>query len=270
MPRLQGGDLVGIALTEAGGGTGINQAVTRARRVSSNEWRLTGEKLWISRIQEASCFIVFFKFDGSHELSAAIIETDRNGLHREELQPSGLTGWSWGRLRFQDVLVGPDDLLGAIDGGFHLFADHFTYYRPMVAMTALGAATAAFDLAAEFVHERLTSKKIRQPRDTILDDLGRSLVQIRAAILVAVDAISAYRDTGMQAFPRSALAKAHGVDAAYGVVDRLRSGMGAVAIQSQHAVHKIQADLNAFRIADGMHVELIRSAAKAHLTSLTI
>jgi len=59
--RILSGELVGIAATEKHGGSNLYAIKTTAVRGGDGKWSLSGEKCWISRIYEASVFVVFFQ-----------------------------------------------------------------------------------------------------------------------------------------------------------------------------------------------------------------
>jgi alkylation response protein AidB-like acyl-CoA dehydrogenase len=106
LPRLLDGELAGIAVTERTGGSNV-----RRMRTTAKSGVLVGEKCWISRIQEASAFIVFFR--AHDQMTAAIVDANAPGLTRESSRPEGLSGWSWGSLRFDNVPIERHSLLGA-------------------------------------------------------------------------------------------------------------------------------------------------------------
>jgi alkylation response protein AidB-like acyl-CoA dehydrogenase len=99
---LTKGHLVGIAATERHGGSRIRETTTRAVPVGKNRWEISGEKVWVSRLVEASGIVVFFRDPDAH-LSAAITDANTHGLHREPIPPAGLAGWTWGILRLRQV-----------------------------------------------------------------------------------------------------------------------------------------------------------------------
>ena len=78
LPRLIAGDVPGIAITEPIGGSQVHAITTVATTHHDGTWTLTGTKTWISRLNEAAVFIVFFK-DPSGRLTAGIIDAADGG-----------------------------------------------------------------------------------------------------------------------------------------------------------------------------------------------
>ena len=72
-PRLDAGELVGIAATERHGGSRIQEITTRASLDRNGRWRLTGEKCWVSRLLESAAFVVFVR-DPDGRISAVIVD----------------------------------------------------------------------------------------------------------------------------------------------------------------------------------------------------
>ena len=141
------GELAGIAITEPRGGTQVHATTTAATEQHDGNWTVTGTKTWISRLNEASAFIAFFK-NPAMQLTAAVVDAAAPGVDRNAIQPGGLSGWTWGELHLQDVHIQPSDILGGPGQGMLLLREHFAHYRPLVAATALGVAAAVHDLVA--------------------------------------------------------------------------------------------------------------------------
>jgi alkylation response protein AidB-like acyl-CoA dehydrogenase len=76
--RIGTGDLIGIAATERHGRSRIQEMTTRATPASGGGWLISGEKTWISRLNEASAMVVFFRDPDGH-ISAAIVSADSPG-----------------------------------------------------------------------------------------------------------------------------------------------------------------------------------------------
>jgi len=262
LPRLLAGDLAGIAITEPNGGSQVHAITATATTHRDGSWRLTGTKTWISRLHEAAVFIVFFK-DPAGNLCAGIIDARSPGLRREQILPAGLTGWSWGELRLDDVPVPPKDVLGQPGEGMTLLREHFAHYRPLVAATALGAAAAAHDQVARCLSARRGSGVIADLRDNALISLGRSYAQISAALLATLTAFRLSAATHPLAELWGCAVKAHAVDTAFAAASELTLLTGASGFTASSRLTKAIGDLGALRYADGIHDSLYRSAGRA-------
>ncbi|MEU8151813.1 acyl-CoA dehydrogenase family protein [Nonomuraea sp. NPDC048901] len=266
LPRLLAGALPGIAITERCGGSRPRATATQATVCRGGAWAINGTKTWISRLNEAAVFCVFFT-DPAGRLSAGVIDAAAQGLTRRPIQPSGLSGWAWGELHLEDVRVRPCDLLGPPGSGIALLREHFAHYRPLVAATALGAAAAACDTVAAHLIARRAAGVISEVRDNALITLGRAYAQINAALLATLTAqrLSAAGDTRAELW--GCTVKAYGVDVAYTTVSELTLLVGALGFTADSALAKARRDLNGLLYADGIHDSLYRSAGRTLTTT---
>lgn len=262
LPRLLSGAVPGIAITEPHGGSRPHATTTAATVRRDGAWAISGTKTWISRLNEAAVFCVFFT-DPAGRLSAGVIDAAAGGLHRRPLAPSGLTGWAWGELHLDDVLFNPRELLGQPGTGMDLLREHFAHYRPLVAATALGAAAGACDTVAGHLTARRAAGVIADLRDNALITVGRAYAQINAALLAAVTAQRLSAASSAAAHLWGCAVKAHGVDVAYTTTSELTLLVGALGFTAESALAKARRDLNGLLYADGIHDSLYRAAGRA-------
>jgi alkylation response protein AidB-like acyl-CoA dehydrogenase len=262
LSRLLAGELAGIAVTEPHGGTQVHATTTTATECPDGTWTVTGTKTWISRLDEAAVFIVFFK-DPDMRLTAAVLDAAAPGVDRSAILPGGLSGWTWGELHLHDVQLQPSDLLGTPGQGMRLLREHFAHYRPLVAATALGIAAAVHDLVATQLTARQAAGFITQPRDNALITLGRSYAQISAGMLAALTAQRLSDEGHSRAEMWGCAIKAFAVDAASAAVSDLSLLAGAAGWVAGSPLAKAVRDLRALQYADGIHDSLYRSAGRA-------
>jgi alkylation response protein AidB-like acyl-CoA dehydrogenase len=267
--RLRAGDLAGIAMTEQIGGTQVHAITTALVPALAGDWQLIGEKCWISRLAEASVFVVFARVDRDR-IAAVVVDAAAPGIHRDREQPTGLRGWSWGRLTFDGVPVTAADVLSGPDlDGLVVFGQHFAHYRPLVTATALGAAAAAHDTVTAHLADRQHRGEIGRVRDHALITIGRAHAQINSGLLATLHTqrLAAADDPAASLWARNT--KALGVDLAREATDELSVLMGATGFTAEHRLQKTRRDLDALRYADGMHDSLNRSAGHTLLTTAT-
>ena len=91
-------------------------------------------------------------------VTAFVVAGDSEGLtgeHLEMLAPHPI-----GRLTFDGVRVGPDEVLGAVDQGFEVAMRTLDVFRPSVGAYAIGMAQAALDSTIDYVR---TARGIGRP-----------------------------------------------------------------------------------------------------------
>ena len=262
IPKINSGSLVGIAATEEQGGSRVQSTKTIAKRYGKT-YLLTGEKHCISRLKEASVFVVFFKFEQDETLSAALVKPSCRGFKTELWEPMGLCGWSWGRVTLENVPITDQDVLGVRGQGMAIFKEHFVYYRPMVAITALGTAASVLDKVLAHINMRISRRDLSAPRDTALGDIADHYFGINGAILSTMCTLVQVVENTPHSSLWSRGNKAWSVEQAYDAVSKLALLMGAVAFKKDHFVAKALCDLRGLLLADGIHDALRRSSGRA-------
>jgi alkylation response protein AidB-like acyl-CoA dehydrogenase len=262
LPRMLAGALAGIAVTEVQGGSQVHATTTAAVPRRDGSWAVSGTKSWISRLDEAAVFCVFFK-DPAGRLTAGVVDADAAGLCRRPVTPAGLSGWAWGELHLDGVRLRRRDILACAGKGMDLLREHFAHYRPLIAATALGAAAAACDSVAAHLETRREAGFISGPRDNALITLGRAYAQINAAMLAALTAQRLSQADDDKAELWGCAAKAHGVDVAYTVASELSLLVGAPGFVASSQLAKVRRDLNGLLYADGIHDSLYRAVGRA-------
>ena len=264
---LADGALVGIAATERHGGSRIQEIKMRAVAAGPSTWEISGEKVWVSRLDEASAFVIFFR-DPAGTISAAVVSADVAGLSREATVPAGLAGWAWGTLRLAQVRISvDDDLLGGRGDGLALFRRHFATFRPLVAATALGAAAGVHHRVTQALAARQHIGVLPRVRDTALVTLGRTHADLYAALTASLAAVQFTQAGDDHGELWSRVGKAHGVDTARLAVDALSPLVGASEFQADSHIVKVGTDLAGFRYADGIHDSLYRSGGVSLLAA---
>jgi alkylation response protein AidB-like acyl-CoA dehydrogenase len=261
LPRLLAGALAGIAVTETHGGSQVHATTTAGVPRRDGTWAVSGTKAWISRLNEASVFCVFFK-DPAGRLTAGVVDAGAAGLCRRPVTPAGLSGWAWGELHLDGVRLRRSDILARPGEGMDLLREHFAHYRPLVAATALGAAAAACDSVAAHLDTRRKAGFITCLRDNALITLGRAYAQINAAMLAALTAQRLSQANDDRAELWGCAAKAHGVDVAYAAASELSLLAGAPGFAADSQLAKARRDLNGLLYADGIHDSLYRAAGR--------
>ncbi|MFJ2786613.1 acyl-CoA dehydrogenase family protein [Streptomyces sp. NPDC093249] len=150
-PIARGEALVALALTEPGHGTDAAGIGMRAEP-DGDGWLLSGEKTSIMVTAYATHALVFARTggEGAHGISAFYARIDGEGVRKERLTDLGCRSGGRGRLLFDGLRVGPEDLVGMPGGGFTAVMRGFGVSRALIALMAIGVGDAA--LAEAYAH----------------------------------------------------------------------------------------------------------------------
>jgi alkylation response protein AidB-like acyl-CoA dehydrogenase len=239
-----------------------------ARLVPDGEgWWLSGEKCWVSRLEEASAFVVFAK-DPDGRIQAVVVAAEAEGVTRYPETLSGLAGWAWGTLQFHDVRVHGDAVLVVPGGdGERIFREHFAAFRPQVAAIALGTAAGVHSRVLSTLQARVQTGLLPRVRDTALVTLGGTQAAIHGALLAAVTSARLTAQGSPYADVWARATKVHGVETAYRAVQELAPLVGASGFRADSPVGKARADLGGLLYADGIHDALLRSVGRTLIST---
>ncbi|MBS1678204.1 MAG: acyl-CoA dehydrogenase family protein [Actinobacteria bacterium] len=252
LPRVAAGEAAaGFALTESDAGSDVAALSLRAER-DGEGFRLTGEKVWISNAPEADFYTVFARTTagaGARGLSAFLVPGDSAGLSGEPLRL--LSPHPIGRLRFEDVYVAPEQLLGEVDGGFRVAMRTLDMFRPSVGAFAIGMAQAALDAAVSHAGSRQAFGRPLKDLQALSHRLADVVARVHAARLAVHEAATAY-DCGIRPVTQlSAIAKLLATEVAQEAVDLAIQVHGARGLEQGHLLEHLYREVRAPRIYEG-------------------
>ena len=157
-PLNRGEDIGAFALSEAGAGSDV-VAMTTTAEPDGDGYVLSGGKLWISNGSVADTVIVFAKTDaaaGHRGISAFIVRpgTDDGFVVEGTEEKLGDKGCPTAELRFDDLHLPADRLLGEEGEGFVQALKTLNGGRITIAARSVGIARAAFEAARSYAGER--------------------------------------------------------------------------------------------------------------------
>src|SRR6056297_1909552 len=159
-PLNTGEDIGAFALSEAGAGSDVPAMDTTAEYdADAGEYVVNGGKLWISNGSVADTVTLFAKTDpdaGNKGISSFIVRPEEDdGFHVEGTEDKlGDKGCPTAELRFDDMRIPEDRLLGDEGDGFVHALKTLNGGRITIAARSVGIAQAALDEAATYANER--------------------------------------------------------------------------------------------------------------------
>jgi len=249
LPKVAAGNAIAAyALTEPETGSDAANIAMRADQVDG-EWRLTGEKSYISNGTIADVLTVFARTgeDGAKGISAFIVRADDPGLTVAErihvIAPHPLA-----RLKFDQVGADP---LGAEGDGFKVAMQTLNLFRVTVGAAALGFARRALDEALAFSRTRKLGNATLADNAVTQATLGDMATSIDASALLIARA-AWQQDTGADDNRRAAaMAKLHATESAQQVIDSAVQLHGGLGVTVGSKVEELYREIRALRIYEG-------------------
>ncbi|SEW00494.1 acyl-CoA dehydrogenase [Natrinema salifodinae] len=157
-PLAEGRDIGAFALSEAGAGSDVPAMETTAEK-EGDEYVIDGGKLWISNGSVADTVTLFAKTDpeaGNKGISSFIVrpEEDDGFIVEGTEEKLGDKGCPTAELRFDDLRIPEDRLLGEEGEGFVHALKTLNGGRITIAARGVGIARAAFEEARDYANER--------------------------------------------------------------------------------------------------------------------
>ena len=251
IPRLSAGSAVAaFALSEPDAGSDVAALALRAEP-DGDSYRLTGTKMWISNAPDADVYSVFARTsdNGAKGITAFVVPGDSDGLTGEPIEL--VSPHPVGRLDFDGVPVGPEQVLGEVDGGFKVAMETLDLFRPSVGAFGVGMAQAALDAAVSHTAERQAFGKTLAEFQAVSHQLADAATEIQAARLLVREAATQY-DAGVRPVRKaSAMAKLFATETAQRAVDVAIQVHGARALEKGHLLEHLYREVRAPRIYEG-------------------
>ncbi len=253
--RLRGDELAALAITEPQIGSDTSRMQTTAV-LKGDRWVLNGEKRFITGGGLADYLTLFAITDsGVHPhkgMSTFIVPMDHPGvtIHRQ-LDEVIMADWMdnvW--IGFDQVDIPKENLLGPLNGGFHVLMDELDTERVTYCMAALGSARRALEIAAEYSTKRI---QFKQPI-AMFEGVSFKLAEMYAALDAARQVV--YRtakmvDAGVPAQRESAVTKLFVAESVWRIVDHAMQVLGGIGYTTDFPVQAIFRNARLLRIGAG-------------------
>lgn len=241
-------------VTEPSAGSDVAATKTKAEK-KGNEWILNGEKMWITNGGVANWYFVLAKSDPTKKAGQAftgfIVDADSPGI------TVGKKEWNMGQkasntcgIKFEDVIVPNENVLGQPGFGFKIAMAAFDNTRPLVAASALGLAQRALDEATQYALQRKTFGKLIAEHQAVAFMLADMAIGIESS--KAITYRSAWEiDQGHQNTYYASIAKALASDVANQAAANAVQIFGGNGYNSEYPVEKLIRDAKIFQIYEG-------------------
>ena len=254
-PTVKGDKRIAFTLTEADAGTGADLKSTVRRE--GDVYLLNGEKHLITFGVTCDWWLLTARLEGTtgHEDTVALL-VPNTGLPGAEViddsQTMGITGTDHAILNFRDTPVPVSALVGEEGQGLEVALGGFLLpSRISVAMSCVGLAERAQQLAVDYAKARVTFGKPLAKRQAIQFMLARSHAAILAARALVLEAGRGFEDGRPDAAALSSASKMVAVDMLAQVTDNALQVFGGRGYFKRETIERVYRDARAQRFEEG-------------------
>jgi alkylation response protein AidB-like acyl-CoA dehydrogenase len=211
-----------FAITEPDAGSNTHNIATAATR-DGDTWRIRGQKCYISGADEAEQVLVVARTGvdakGRGRLSLFVVDLDAKGLTKTPIPVEIVGPEKQFSLFFDDVVVGPDRLVGGEGEALKPLFLGLNPERIMGAATALGTGRYALDKACAYANSRKVWGVPIGAHQGLAHPLAKAKIELELARLMTQKAAWVF-DSGKDAGEPANMAKYAAAEAALACLDQ--------------------------------------------------
>jgi alkylation response protein AidB-like acyl-CoA dehydrogenase len=254
LPSIRGDLKIAFTLTEPTAGTGADLRCSVVRE--GDTYYLSGEKHLITFGTICDYWLLFARLAGTKGADGTVaLLVDRNAGNATvvEMEESmGVRGTDHGRLTFDRTPVPIAQRLGGEGQGLEIALGGFlTPSRISVAMSCVGLARRAHELAIAYARKRETFGKRLEQRQAIRFMIAENATDIEAARQLTLHAARRWEAAAPESAMLSSMAKLQAVDTLTRVSDRALQIHGGIGYWQPNAIERVYRDARAQRFEEG-------------------
>jgi alkylation response protein AidB-like acyl-CoA dehydrogenase len=266
-PLARGEIMAGAGVTEPGSGTDVAGMQTRVRK-DGGDYVLSGSKMWISNLLDASWFITFAQMDPALKhrgISAFVVPADTPGVEVHPVKnKTGFRPLATGELVLNDVRLPREQLVGEEGDGFKVAMCAVENGRLGVAARAVGVLQACLDEALNYARQRETFGQPIGKYQLVQSHITDIALALETSRLLTYK-LAWIKDQGnIRARLASSMAKLHASDQLMQATLKAAQVFGAYACSDEFPVSRYFRDAKFFQVVEGTS-ELHRILVAEHL-----
>ena len=268
LPEMLGGTMLGAySLSEPHAGSDPAAMMTTARRDGEN-YVLNGTKAWVTHGGYADFYTVMARTSGlpgdRDGISCFYIPAGTPGLIADEPERKmGLTGSPTASIRFENLVIPADNLIGEEGAGLKIALAALDAGRLGIAACATGLAQGALDVALDYARNREAFEHPiiqYQGVSFMLADIEATIVSARATLLSA----ARLKDMGLNYSKEASIAKLIATDGAMRATTDAVQVLGGAGYTRDFPVERFMREAKIMQIFEGTN-QIQRVVIARHL-----
>lgn len=252
-PIADGSITMAFAITEPDAGSNSHRITTTARRDGS-DWILSGQKVWISGLDQAQYVLVVGRTEeqktGNLRPALFVVPTDAPGFTFTKIPMEIVSPENQFQVFIDEVRLPSDALVGAEDAAIAQLFAGLNPERIMGAASAVGMGRLALNKATDYVKTRQVWKTPIGAHQGLAHPLAQNHIELELAKLMMQKAATLY-DAGddVGAAEAANMAKYAAAEASTRAVDQAVQSMGGNGLSQEYGVAAMLVGSRLARIA---------------------
>jgi len=234
---------------------GSDVASMRTKLVPDGEgYVLDGQKRWITNAAHAKFFTGFATIDPAlaHKgITAFVVSADAPGISIGKKENKlGQRASNTCDVSFDDVKLGPENIIGEVGKGFAIAMETFDKSRPMIAAQCAGLIRRAMDESAQYAKERKTFG-VPIAQHQAIQFMIAEMAMAHESVRLLYSKAAWEVDNDIKRTSTSAIAKAMGADLAMKSTTDAVQIFGGYGYTKEYPVEKLMRDAKLMQIYEG-------------------
>jgi acyl-CoA dehydrogenase len=256
LPALIRGDATFcMALTEPDAGSNSLALKTFAKS-DGKGWRLSGQKIWITAVPQATKMLVVARTKRTDEIARKtegitlfMIDVGRTGITHKAIEKTGTCTLPSSLVFFDDVYIEPEEVIGELHNGWNHLLDTLNTERIVTAAGLIGTAEAAIKIAVDYSKDRrVFGERAIGSYQSLQFPLAEAHIETECARLMNYKAATLH-DNGDHYGSPANMAKWLAGHAAGHATDRAIQTLGGMGYSKEFHVERLWRDARLFRVA---------------------
>lgn len=261
-----------FAITEPDAGSNSHQIQTTARPADdgSGDWLISGQKYYISGVEECAAILTVTRTGtderGKAQISLFVVPVDSPGLSHQRLSVAAQIPDLQYTVFYDDVRVPAEALIGVAGEGFRPLFDGLNPERITSAALCVGIGRFALERAAAYARDRQVWSTPIGAHQGVAHPLAQAKIDVELAALMLSKAAWLH-DACLPAGEASNMAKAAAADAAIAAVDAAIQTHGGNGLSSEFGFMPLYGMARLLRIAP-VSKEMVLNYVASHSLGL--
>ena len=264
LPRLASDTVGAYALSEPESGSDAFSLSCHALE-DGEDYRLTGNKLWITNGAEAGLFIVFANInpdDGYRGITAFLVERDSPGFTVGKKEDKlGIRASSTTELILNDCKVPKANVLGELGKGYKIAIETLNEGRIGIGAQMIGVARGSLECGINYAKERQAFGQSIAKFQGLQFQIAQCATELEAARLMVYNA-ARLRDAGRPFVVEATMAKLFSSDVAERVTSQVIEIYGGYGYSKDFPAEKYWRDAKIGKIYEGTSNMQLNTIAK--------